>query len=347
MSNTHGADRRVLRWAGIGTGTISRSVLPDLTAVEGSEVHLVHSRSAEKARAFAEEFGIPRHSENLDAVLRDPDIDAVYIATPHAAHFPQAKAALEAGKHVLVEKPMALNSAQVGELFALAEERGLFLMEAMWMKFGSAFTELMRRVEAGVIGDVTNVRASFSVPQPEGTGSRFDLARSGGALLDQGIYPVTLMHALLGTPDEVLARGSVRDDGLDLASHFSLEYNDGRYAQGASALDGFSELTASVAGTQGWLTLTAPFWANASLEVHAGSMKAIFVEPEVQRFEWEGNGYVPMARAVVEAIGAGLMQHPLHTAEHTLAVFGTLDTILAQIRSAGARRGTSGRGEGK
>ena len=201
------------------------------------------------------------------------------------------------------------------------------------MKFSPAFRALHDQIERGTIGEVRSVRASFGIPFPDDTGSRTDLARSGGALLDQGIYPVTLAHTVLGEPTEVIARGTVREDGLDFSAHFTLEYDDGRYAQGSSSFVEFTELTASVAGTTGWLTLTPPFWATTDLEVHAGSMRRIFRQPEMIVFEREGNGYGPMIRAVMEALDAGWIEHPTHTAEHTLSVFRTLDRIFGQIRA--------------
>ncbi|WP_394551953.1 Gfo/Idh/MocA family protein [Agromyces sp. MMS24-JH15] len=321
------------RWAAIGTGTISRSVVPDLQACDGAEVVIVQSRDAAKAARFAEEFGIPASTGDFDAVLADPTIDAIYLATPFATHHAMTRAALLAGKHVLVEKPMTMNAAEAADLFALGAERGLFLMEAMWMKFSPVFLRLEQELANGTIGEPRNVRATFGIPFPnEGDSSKWDVARSGGALLDQGIYPITLAHAVFGEPIGIHASGTVRDDGLDVAEHFTLEYADGRYAQCASSMSEFGELTASVGGPKGWLTLTPPFWATTDLEVHAGGMRQIFRTPDLVEFPREGSGYVPMLRAVIAAIADGLTEHPVHPAADTLAVFRTIDEIFAQIR---------------
>jgi len=329
-----GADDSVLRWAAVGTGTISRSVVPDIQAVPGAEVVVVQSRDAAKAARFAEEFGIPRSTGQFQEVLDDADVDIVYLATPFAVHHPMARQVLEAGKHLLVEKPIALNAAEAADLFALAGARGCFLMEAMWMKFSPAFVSLHEQLRDGVIGEPRNLRASFGIPFPDDTGSRTDLSRSGGALLDQGIYPVTLAHSVFGEPISVHAAGSVRADGLDFASHFTLEFSDGRYAQGASSMVEFSELTASVGGRSGWLTLAAPFWATTDLEVHAGDLRRVFREPGMIVHQREGSGYVPMIRAVMQALADGLIEHPVHGADDTIAVFRTLDAILTQIRAS-------------
>jgi len=323
----------VIRWAAVGTGTISHSVVPDLQTVDGNEVVLVHSRDAAKAAAFAEQYGIPRSTGDYEAAISDPEVDAVYLATPFATHHELARRALLAGKHVLVEKPMAMTAAEVEDLLRVARERGVFLMEAMWMKFNPAYRRLHEEIAAGTIGEVRSVRATFSIPFPDDGGGRWDLARSGGAFLDQGIYPITLAHDVLGEPEEVTARGLVRDDGLDLSTHFTLDYADGRFAQGAASMVEFGELTASVAGTRGWITLAPPFWARTILTIHAGDFRRIFAEPEQVEYPREGNGYVPMLREVAQAIGDGVLEHPVHPEAATVAAFRTIDDILARVRA--------------
>ncbi len=322
-----------IRWGIIGTGTISRSIVADLQQfVPDAEIEIVQSRDPQKAAAFAEEFGVARSTGDFDAVIHDDAVDVLYIATPFALHHDMAARALRAGKHVLVEKPMALDAAQVEDLFRIAAENDVFVMEAMWMKFVPVFRALLEQIENGLIGDVRSVRASFALPFPDESGSRTDLARSPGSLLDQGIYPITLAHVILGEPRDVYARGTVRADGVDFAEHYTLEYDDGRFMQGASSFIEFTELTASVAGTAGWLTLVPPFWATDAIEVRAGGLRQIFREPGMLDFPREGNNYGPMLRGVNEAVQRGWREHPTHTAADTIAVFRTLDRIFEQIR---------------
>ena len=330
------------RWAAMGAGQISRSVVPGRMACEGADVVVVQSRDEAKAAAFASEFGIPASTDSFDEVLADGSIDAIYLATPFATHFDMTRRAIIAGKHVLVEKPIATTAAEVETLFALAAERRVFLMEAMWMKFNPAFLRLTADIRAGRIGDVRSLRASFSLAFGEEGGSRWDPARSGSTLLDQGIYPVTLAHSVLGEPRNIHASGVVRDDDLDLSEHFTLDFDGGRYAHGACGMTEFSDLAASVSGTAGWITLPAPFWATTSLEIHADTAEKIFREPERLDLPKEGNGYVPMAREVTRAISDGLLQHPAHDATATVAVFRTLDAIRTQVR--GSRTPAAARG---
>jgi predicted dehydrogenase len=323
-----------LRWAAIGTGTISRSVVPDLMSCADVEVTVMHSRDPGKAARVAEELGIPRSTSDYEAVLADDTVDAVYLATPFTTHHAMTRAALLAGKHVLVEKPMAMTAAEAADLFAVAAAQGRFLMEAMWMKFNPAFRRLHREIADGTIGEPRNLRAGFAIPFPDDGGSRWDVTRSGGALLDQGIYPVTLAHSIFGTPHSVVATGTVRADGLDMSQHVTLEFSDGRFAQLMVSMTEFGDCSAAVGGQRGWLTLTPPFWATTDVEIHAGTFRTIFRTPEVVVHQREGNGYVPMLREVVDAIRDGQHVHPVHPADATVEVFTTMDGVRAQLLGA-------------
>lgn len=321
-------------WAFIGTGQISRSVIADLKTIPNVEVAAVYSRTNENARSFATEFDIAFWSDSVSAVLERPDVEVVYIATPFATHYELALQALNAGKHVLVEKPMTLSARDSESLFDLAQSLGLFVMEAMWFKFNPILSTLRQQIHSGAIGDPQNLRASFGMPLSLiGSGSRLDLKRSGGALLDQGIYPITLAHQIFGEPKQITVSGSIREDGLDYSEHFTLEYSDGRFAQCSSSMTSFSDLSASIGGPRGWMTLTAPFWATDGLDIHAGSTEQIFRKPLQFRIPREGFGYVPMLQAVVRDVEKGLVEDPTHGRADTVSVAKTMDSILSKLRS--------------
>lgn len=320
------------RWGIVGTGSISRTVVPDLAGCPGVEVAIVHSRDEGKAASFAQEFGIARSTGDFGEILTDPLIDAVYIATPFATHHALARRALLAGKHVLVEKPIGMNAAEAADLFGVASRMQVFLMEAMWMKFNPAFRRLHDELAAGRIGDVRSMRAAFGIPFPAELGnSRWDPARSPGSLLDQGIYPVTLAHTIFGPPVSVHAVGSVNEDGIGFAEHFTLEFEDGRFAQCASGMTEFCDPSASVSGRRGWISIPAPFWSQTALNIHADSWDVMFREPHRVELDQEGNGYVPMLREVVDAINSGVWEHPVHPARETIAIFRTLDAVMNQL----------------
>lgn len=325
------AVQATLGWGIVGTGQISASVVADLAQCADAEILSVHSRDASKAAAFAAQFGAPHSTGSYDELLADSAIDVVYIATPFATHHELTRQALLAGKHVLVEKPMARTADEVEDLFQLAAERNLFLMEGMWMKFNPAFMRLQEEIAAGRIGEPRSLRAMFGMPFPQDDASRWDVKRSGSTLLDQGIYPVTLAHVVFGAPESIYAVGTVRSDGLDLAGHFTLEYSGGRFAQCAASTQEFADVSGSVSGTKGWMVLPGPFWATTSLRIHAGTWQTIIHAPEAIELDREGNGYLPMLRSVSEAIAAGLTEHPVHTSADTVAVFRTLEKIRAAI----------------
>lgn len=318
----------MLRWGVIGTGDISDRLVSDLAEIGGT-VTAVWGRSPERATDFAARRGITVATTDLAALLARADVDIVYIATPAHTHTEFATIALDAGKHVLVEKPIATSSVDAEFLFAKAAERDRFLMEAMWMRFNPLHVEVIDRIEGGELGEVRSVRASFGTPFfPRHGKSR---PEDGGSILrDRGIYPVTLAHWFLGSPAAVHAAGII-SEGVDLAGHTTLEHASGRFAHLAWSGVEFLDLSATVSGERGWITLEPMFWAGTDAHVHAGSAERIFRAPERVHHPRVGNGYGPMLRAVTEAIAAGLREHPWHDAAATVAVTRTLDRILAEI----------------
>jgi predicted dehydrogenase len=324
-----GSSPRVVRWGIIATGAISRQMTSDLQLVESAEVRAVTSRDLSKSTAFANEYAIPKRFDNYRE-LWDSDIDAVYIGTPHATHFEIAKQAIQNDKHVLCEKPMGLSAAQVRELGVLAKDRGVFLMEAMWMKFNPLYVRLLELLAEGKIGELRSVHASFGIPFPHDGSSRWKAEMGGSALLDQGIYPVTLAHLLLGAPEHIQASGVVRNDGVDLSEHFTLSYPNGRFATGASSMVECLDLSASICGTIGWITVEPGFWATSKLTIHH-PFATNGETNEVVETPWEGNGYVPMLRAVNGSILAGELENSLHTNAASASVFDSLDEIRRQL----------------
>ncbi|MEV7692208.1 Gfo/Idh/MocA family oxidoreductase [Microbacterium sp. NPDC089189] len=324
----------VVRWGVLGTGRITETFIPDIQAAAPGSVTAVWGRRDEAARAVAERHGIPAWTTDLPELLARDDVDAVYIATPPATHRDLALAALDAGKHVLVEKPMAMSAADVELVFARAAAVDRFVMEGMWMKFNPLHRDVMERIGAGLIGEPGYVRAGFGMSFPAG-GSRWDATLGASTVLDQGIYPVTLACWALGPVAAVSASGEVRE-GVDVAAQITLRHDGGGASQLACSIVSFVDPSASVSGAAGWIEIPAMFWATDEARLHAGSQRALFHEPDAVSHPREGHGYVPMVRAVNEAIRAGRRQHPWHDAEATLAVARVLDDIRAQIFAADA-----------
>lgn len=325
-----------LAWGVIGTGDISRSICSDLRHLDAARLLAVCSRDASTAAAFASEHEAARAFGHLDEMLADPELDIVYIATPHATHLPIALAALRAGKHVLIEKPIGVDADEARTIARVARESRRFAMEGIWMKFAPAYRSLVQTIRTGAIGQVRSVRASFGLPFDTAESARWSRVRSSSTLLDQGIYPVTLALDLLGTPMRVDATQVRRPDGVDLNCRASLEYPDGRFADLAASMVEYVDPSASVNGTKGWIDVPAPFWATTRFTTHAGTIEEAFGSPTTTTIETEGHGYVPMLRAVGDAIAQGLSEHPLHPLDASIQTFALLDRIRSAAHAARA-----------
>ncbi|MFJ4208049.1 Gfo/Idh/MocA family protein [Paenarthrobacter sp. NPDC089675] len=317
-----------VRWGVVGTGGISHQVNSDFSFVEEGHVTAVCSRQQTSADLFARRYGIPLRFTNMSEMLGS-DIDAVYIGTPHVTHFELASEALRAGKHVLCEKPLGLNSSEVRTLSELASAAGVFLMEAMWMKFAPLYRKITEIVNDGALGDVRSLQASFGAAFPRDQSSRW---RPGGStLLDQGIYPVTLAHMLFGAPTSLQAVGTVRADGVDLRGHAMLGYGGDRVAQLGFSMVDWLDSSAMIGGSDAWLTIDKGFWYASALTLHHPRERGQR-DDEIVQVEREGFGYVPMLREVSRAILNGKLEHPLHTHADVAAIYQTMDAIRGQLR---------------
>jgi predicted dehydrogenase len=221
----------VIRWGIIGTGGIARTFAADLEHTDSGTVAAVGSRRQETADAFGERFGVARRHDSYEALVADPEVDVVYVSTPHPMHHPDALLALRAGKHALVEKPFTMNAAEAEELVAEARDRGLFLMEAMWARFLPHTREIRRLLAEGVLGDIVTVHADHAQWFEEDPEFRlFAPELGGGALLDLGIYPVSFASMVLGEPDRVAAIADPAFTGVDAQTSILLGYESGAHA---------------------------------------------------------------------------------------------------------------------
>src|SRR5690242_4095232 len=204
------------RWGILATGRIARSFADNLREVDGAVIAAVVSRSAESAWAFASEYGARAHA-SYESLVADPDVDVVYIATPHSMHLENARLAFAAGKHVLCEKPLTLNLAKAEAMVAAAREAGLFLMEAMWMACHPVVRAIVEGIGEGRYGEPRQVHADLGFVVPPGASARMvDPALGAGALLDMGIYPLTFARIMLGPFADVAAAGLLSDSGIDV-----------------------------------------------------------------------------------------------------------------------------------
>src|SRR3984957_13272837 len=194
-----------VRWGILGTGGIARSFATDLRLTDSAVVTAVGSRSRGSADRFADEFAIANRHSSYESLVADPDVDVIYVATPHPMHHENALLALRAGKHVLVEKPFTMNAAEAREIVQVARENGRFAMEAMWTRFLPHVAVIRDWLARGVLGDVVTVTADHGQWFAEDAGFRlFAPELGGGALLDLGVYPVSFASMVLGTPSRIV-----------------------------------------------------------------------------------------------------------------------------------------------
>ena len=256
----------MIRFGLLSTSSIAPRFVAGVRAAEAGEIVALSSRSLEKAEEKAKLWGIPRAYGSHEDLLKDPDVDAVYISTVNALHYPWAKAALEAGKHVICEKPCTTDPSHTRELFRLAREKGLFLMEAEKMLFLPTLLEVRRRIEAGELGDIHMVQLSHSFPGSY-NGWMFDRAAGGGPLLSSGIYAVQLLLWLFGPIREVSGKASRLETGVEWQYILTGETESGILFSIHNSTRGVLDNAARICGSRGWAEIPE-YWKARSATFH-------------------------------------------------------------------------------
>ncbi len=314
-----------LRWGILATGGIARSFTQDLLDA-GHTVAAVGSRAPGAAQAFATEFGIPRAHGSYEQLAADPDVDVIYVATPHPMHLDAALLAIAAGKHVLVEKPFTLTAAQATRIAAAAATAGVVAMEAMWTRFLPHMVQLRALIAAGAIGDVRTVIADHTQALPTDPSHRLQNPElGGGALLDLGIYPVSFAVDVLGLPTAMQAHASMTPTGVDRQTAMILEHEGGRQSVLHCALDTAGSNRAIVIGTQGAIELDRVWYTPTALTRYDRDWQV------VERFEPEVSGRgMQFQAAELERRVSGERPSSLPIDE-SVAIMGVLDRVRSLI----------------
>ncbi|WP_249999512.1 Gfo/Idh/MocA family protein [Actinoplanes sp. M2I2] len=316
-----------VRWGILGPGGIAASFAADLPLVPGAELAAVGSRNQQTASAFAERFGFARAHGSYADLAADPDVDVIYVATPHAFHSEVAHLCIEAGKSVLVEKPITLDLPDAAQLVAAARDKGVFLMEAMWMRLNPAIRKIAELVEEGAIGWVSAIHADFGLQGPFDADHRLRNPRlGGGALLDLGVYPINLVHLILGAPASVQAWAHLTPERVDENTGILLGYEPGAVAALTCSINGQSRNNATITGTDGRIELPEGFFVPRSFVLRRAGQEA-----ETFEFDFPGNGYQFEAAEVQRCLLAGELESPLMSHATTLEVMTLLDTIREEI----------------
>jgi predicted dehydrogenase len=317
-----------VRWGILGTGGIARTFVTDLRLTDSGVVAAVGSRSRGSADRFADEFAIASRHASYESLVADPDIDVIYVATPHPMHHDNAILALRGGKHVLVEKPFAMNAAEAREIVRVARENGLFAMEAMWTRFLPHVAVIRDWLTQGVLGDVVSVTADHGQWFAEDVGFRlFAPELGGGALLDLGVYPVSLASMVLGTPSRIVSMSDPAFTGVDAQTSMVFGYDSGAQAVLTCTLRAKSPTRAAIVGSDARIEVEGDFYAPAAVTLVPRMGDPTRVEPV-----HEGRGLRHQADEVALRLAAGDMESPLMPLDETISIMETMDTVLAQAR---------------
>jgi predicted dehydrogenase len=316
---------RKLRWGILGTGAIARQFVEGLRSLPEAEVLAVGSRSEASASEFADERGVPRRYASYDDLAADPDVDVVYVATPHPFHADNAELCLEAGKAVLCEKPFTVNALEAERVVELARDRGLFLMEGMWTRFFPLMEKVRRLVSEGAIGEVRMLNVDFGFRTELDPASRlFDPALGGGALLDVGVYCVSFASLVLGRPSGSVGLSHLGETGVDEQASMVLKHEEGRLASLSIGIRTATPQEATIMGTEGYLRVHSPWWRPTTMTVSRPGEEGETVGAPVS-----GNGFNYEAAEVMRCIEAGKTESDIMPLDETISVMRTMDGIRA------------------
>jgi predicted dehydrogenase len=315
-----------INWGIIGLGKIANIFPEGLNCLPAANLKAVASRSKQKARDFAEKFGIPEYYSSYEELINDSDIQVVYIATPPSLHCQHTLACLQQGKAVLCEKPFALNLKQVETMVELARKQGVFLMEALWTRFLPAFKKVKQLIESNAIGPIKSIHADLSFKaQSRPDSYRFNKELGGGALMEVGIYPVFLATTLLGKPLAIEARATKGPTGIDEQCEITMTFSGGQKAWLTCSFinQNSKSMEARISGDKGSITIGKPWYTlspDLFIHRHDGSIEPI----DVFRL---GNGYNYEAKEVMDCYNAGKIESDLMSHADSLSLIETLDKI--------------------
>ncbi len=309
------------RWGILGTGRIANKFAAGLADVEGAELAAIGSRTREGAELFGSKWNVRKRHASYSALAADPEVDAIYVSTPHSLHCENTLLCLEAGKPVLCEKPFAMNAAQAEEMIRSARSRRRFLMEGMWTRWNPVTLRVRELVREGAIGAPRMLSCDLGFRAAFDPASRlFDPARGGGALLDVGVYCVAYAHMIFGAaPEQVAGLADRGSTGVDEQSACILRYESGALAVLSSAVRTTTPMEATICGTEGWIRV--PHFYDAD---------RLLLNGEEIRIERVGNGFNYEAAEVQRLVRAGKLESDVLPLDESLAILRTLDRIRAQ-----------------
>ncbi|CAC9972928.1 Gfo/Idh/MocA family protein [Flavobacterium panici] len=315
-----------IKWGIIGLGNIAHQFAADLLLVEDAELLAVASRDILKAEEFGAKFNAMRMYNSYDLLFEDKEIDIIYIATPHDSHAELSIKALESGKHVLCEKPIALSYKDAERMIEASKKHNKFFMEAFWTRFIPVVQDVLAKVESGIIGEANYIKADFAFIGNDVEGSRlFDKNRGGGALFDIGVYPLFLSYIVFGIPKEIIAKAVHHKNGIDLQTSMILQYESAQSILHSSIVSE-SDMKALISGTKGRIELNSPWFMADGYSVFKEEQESVYNLPTL------GKGYAHEIMECNNCIRNDQIESELWSHQNSLDLSKIVEEIKTQIR---------------
>lgn len=327
-----------LRWGILGAGSIAKRFATDVRPLPDHRFVAVGSRDKAKADTFADGFAIPNRHGSYEELVSDPDVDVIYVATPHNFHREHALLALNAGKPVLLEKPFTINRAEAEDVVKTARDKGLFLMEGMWSRCFPVMAKARELAQSGAIGSPRLIESDFGFKGGKGVndkgvlegynpeGRLFNPDLGGGALMDVGVYPISLAQMFFGTPDKIAALGTLGDTGVDENTGILLHFPGGQMGVLHTTLQANTVQKTTLLGSDGRIEIESPWWKPSKLTLYRSGKEAEHFE-----MPYEGGGFQFEGMHVADCLRAGKTESEIIPLDDSLSVMSTLDQVRAQL----------------
>ncbi|TKG97012.1 Gfo/Idh/MocA family oxidoreductase [Puteibacter caeruleilacunae] len=315
---------KTYNWAILGCGKIAIKFANDLKLLSNANLYAAAARDINRAQEFADEFGFEKAYGSYEEMVKDPNVDVVYIATPHSHHCEHTKLCLNQKKAVLCEKAFGMNSAEVEEMIACAKENNTFLMEAFWTQFQPNFKRVLSMLKNEELGKLTSIHSMFAFNAPYDEGKRlYNVNLGGGSLLDIGIYPVFYTLTSLGLPEQINTMVNYSPTGSEESIHVSMKYADGRMASLISSFAGFAPTQTTYICENGYIIYDPRWFSPVNIRIWKPGEDEVIIE----RDKAPGMGYQHEASHVMECLDQGLIESPELSWQKSLDLIGILDDI--------------------
>lgn len=314
-----------IKWGIIGLGGIAHQFIKDLLLVPDAEIKAVASRSPEKAISFSEKYNVEKAYGSYQDIFEDEEIDIIYIATPHNSHAQLSIQALKNNKHVLCEKPVALNANETTQIITTSKKYGKFFMEAFWTRFNPSIEAVDKMVNEGLLGDIKYINADFAFYVENAVGSRMtDVTLGGGSLLEMGVYPIFLSYLILGNPDKILASSSFYQEGSDSQTSIILQYQNAQAVLHSSFVSP-SNMEATISGNEGRINIHPVWHETQGYSLIKNNHKVDF------HFPTKGKGFTYEIEECHKCLSKGKIESDKWSHQNSLNLIGIVDEVRKQI----------------